>query len=131
MKVLIDSSIWIDYFRDGSHSQAVDSLLDDNALVINDLILAELIPALMLKRQHPLTKLLKTIYRLPLTIDWDNLTKMQTICLRKGINRVGIPDLIITQNAIHNDVALCTMDRLFKLLSQHFPLILFEERAGP
>ena len=125
MKVLIDSSIWIDYFRGGGHSQAVDRLLKDNALVINDLILAELTPSLRLKRQLTLIKLLKTIYRLPLSIDWDDLTKMQTTCLRRGINRVGIPDLIIAQNAIHNDAALYTMDKHFKLLSQYFPLVLF------
>lgn len=126
MRVLVDSSIWIDYFRDAGRSQAVDRLLEDNALVINDLILAELIPTLLLKRQQALVKLLRTIRRLPLSIDWEELIKMQATCLRKGINKVGMPDLIITQNAIQNDVALYTLDKHFKLLSVHLPLALFQ-----
>ena len=70
MSVLVDNSVWIDYFRGASNSRAVDKLLDDNALVINDLILAELIPALMLKQQPSLIKHMKAIRRLPLCIDW-------------------------------------------------------------
>jgi predicted nucleic acid-binding protein len=127
MRVLIDMSVWIDYFRDARHSQAVDRLLEDNVLTINHLILTELIPSLIMKRQHTLIKLLKAIYCQPIRIDWDDLIKMQTTCLRKGINRVGIPDLIIAQNAIQNGSALYTLDKHFRLLSQHVPLSLLQE----
>ena len=127
MSVLIDSSVWIDYFRDAGHSQAVDRLIEDNALVVNDLVLAELIPSLMLKRHQALVRLMKTLRRLPLRIDWENLITMQTKCLRKGINRVGIPDLIVAQNVMQNGTALYTLDRHFRLMHQHFPLILFQE----
>ncbi len=126
MSVLVDSSIWIDYLRNVRNSKSVDKLLDDNALVINDLVLAELIPALMLKRQQSLIKHLRVIRRLPLRIDWDDLIKMQAKCLRKGINKVGIPDLIIAQNSIQHKIALYTRDKHFQLLSQHIPLTLFQ-----
>lgn len=125
MSVLVDSSVWIEYFRHGRYGKTMDRLLDDNALVINDLILAELVPALMLKKQQSLIKHMKAIRRIPLCIDWDNLIKMQTKCLRKGINKVGIPDLIIAQNAIQHKSRLYTRDKHFLLLSQHFPLLLF------
>ena len=125
MSILVDSSIWIDYLRRAHHCQNVDRLIDDNALVINDLILTELIPALLLKRQHRLIKLLQAIRRLPLRIDWDDLTKMQAKCLGKGINKVGIPDLIIAQNSIQNKAPLYTQDKHFQLLSQHIPLLLY------
>jgi len=126
MSVLVDSSVWVDYLRGARNSQGVDKLLDDNALVINDLILAELIPALMLKKQQSLIKHMKAIRCLPLRIDWDNLIKMQTKCLRKGINKVGIPDLIIAQNSIQHKMPLYTQDKHFQLLSEHFPLLLFQ-----
>jgi predicted nucleic acid-binding protein len=126
MSVLVDSSIWIDYLRNARNSKAVDKLLDDNALVINDLILAELIPALMLKRQQSLIKHLRVIRRVALRIDWDDLIKMQAKCLRKGINKVGIPDLIIAQNSIQHKTPLYTRDKHFQLLSQHIPLMLFQ-----
>ena len=46
MSVLVDTSVWIEYFRTGNYSEKVDFLIDENLLVINDLILAELIPFL-------------------------------------------------------------------------------------
>jgi predicted nucleic acid-binding protein len=125
MSVLVDSSVWIDYLRTVRNSKVVDKLLDDNAVVINDLILAELIPALMLKRQLSLIKHMKAIRRVPLCIDWDNLIKMQAKCLRKGINKVGIPDLIIAQNSMQHKMPLYTRDKHFQLMSQHIPLLLF------
>ena len=125
MSVLVDSSIWIDYFRDASHDTQIDALLDDNAVAINDLILAELIPVLKLKRQQTLVKLLKTIRRLPLVIDWNDLIEMQVRCLRKGLNRIGIPDLIIAQNAMQHKVTLFSDDKHFQLMSRHLSLTLF------
>ncbi len=125
MSVLVDSSIWIDYFRDASHDTQIDPLLDDNVLAINDLILAELLPVLRLKRQQTLMKLLKTIRRLPLVIDWNDLIEMQVRCLRKGLNRIGIPDLMIAQNAMQHKVPLFSDDKHFQLMSQHLSLILF------
>ncbi len=127
MSVLVDSSVWIDYFRNGAYANTVDQLLDDNTLAVNDLILAELIPVLKLQRQQSLIKLLQAIRRLPLHIDWDGIVKMQLQCLRKGINKVGIPDLIIAQNAVNHKATLLTRDKHFQLISHHLPLSLFQE----
>ena len=41
MAVLIDSSVWIEYFRNGNNFEKVDFLIDENLLVINDLIIAQ------------------------------------------------------------------------------------------
>ncbi len=125
MSILVDSSIWIDYFRNGGHGTALDQLLDDNALAVNDLILAELIPALKLRRQQTLIKLLQTIRRLPLQIDWHDIMNMQVKCLRQGINKIGLPDLIIAQNAMQYQALLFTQDKHFKLISPHLSLSLF------
>jgi hypothetical protein len=43
VSVLIDSSVWIEYFRNGNNYEKVDFLIDENLVVINDLILAEFI----------------------------------------------------------------------------------------
>lgn len=66
MEVLVDTSVWIDYFRIGSRSTELEDLIDENIIVINDLILAELIPFLKLKRQAKVVNLLNEIKRLPL-----------------------------------------------------------------
>jgi predicted nucleic acid-binding protein len=70
MSVLVDTSIWIDYFRSGNNSENLDYLIDENLIVINDLILAELIPALKVRNQRNIVKLLYDIHKLDLSINW-------------------------------------------------------------
>ena len=43
--VLVDSSIWIEYFRKGTPSQ-LDILINEDFICINEVILTELIPSL-------------------------------------------------------------------------------------
>jgi predicted nucleic acid-binding protein len=126
MSTLVDSSIWIDYFRGAGQTEMVDLLIEENLIVTNDLLLAELIPALHLRRQKRLITLLRQIKRNPVEIDWEDIISMQITCVRNGINGVGIPDLIIAQNAIQNDLHLLTSDKHFELLSKHVPLSLHE-----
>ena len=42
--------------------------------------------------------------------------------LRNGINKVGIPDLIIAQHAIQNNCSLFSLDKHFAFLGRHLPL---------
>jgi len=46
MRVLVDSSIWISYFRIGHREDVLDFLIEENLIVINDIILSELVPFL-------------------------------------------------------------------------------------
>ena len=102
MPALVDSSVWIDYFRSGENSSKLDWLIDENLPVINDLILAELIPFLKIKNQRKIIRLLGSVSKLRFNIDWDQIIDYQHKLLKKGINGIGIPDLIIAQNAIQN-----------------------------
>lgn len=126
MSTLIDSSIWIDYFRGAGRTETVDLLIEENLVVSNDLVLAELIPALHLRRQKRLITLLRQVKRSPIVIDWEDITTMQITCIRNGVNGVGIPDLIIAQNAIQNDLRLLSSDKHFELMSRYVPLSLHE-----
>lgn len=130
MSVLVDSSAWIAYFRGTGDASALDLLIDENLLVTNDLVLAELIPPLRMRRQARLISLMLEIKRCPLAIDWAELIEMQSACLRHGINHVGVPDLIIAQNAIQNGVSLFTRDGHFSLMSRHLPLALYSGGRG-
>lgn len=58
MPVLVDSSARIEYFRSGNNSEKLDFLIDKNLIVINDLILAELIPSLKVRHQREVINLL-------------------------------------------------------------------------
>jgi len=44
--------------------------------------------------------------------------QFQVKCIKKGINGVGIPDLIIAQNARQNDCAIYSLDRHFVLMEK-------------
>ncbi|MBW2065524.1 MAG: PIN domain-containing protein [Deltaproteobacteria bacterium] len=116
MSVLVDTSVWIDYFRTGNYSEKLDSLIDENLIVINDLILAELVPFLRMRNQRKVVKLLYNINKLPLTIDWEQIIEFQLKCLKKGLNGIGIPDLIIAQNAKQNHCKIYSLDIHFKLM---------------
>jgi predicted nucleic acid-binding protein len=124
MSVLVDSSIWIEYFRGSMNDERLGFLIEENLVVVNDLILAELIPALHVRRQRKLIGLMREIICPPLQLEWADLIQMQVACLKHGINKVGIPDLVIAQHAIQNHLELYTRDKHFKLIAQHVPLSL-------
>lgn len=118
MRVLVDTSIWIDYFKGGDNAEALDFLIDENLLVVNDLILAELIPSLKIKKQSKVVELLQAVDRVSLDLNWEEIIDFQTRCLKNGANGIGIPDLIIAQNALQNSCEIYSIDKHFRLLRQ-------------
>ncbi|MGD8553695.1 MAG: PIN domain-containing protein [Anaerolineales bacterium] len=115
---MVDTSVWIDYFRGGTNSQDLDLLIDENLLVTNDLILTELIPYLKIKRQTKVIALLNEIKKLPLDIQWIEIIDYQVKCLKRGANGIGIPDLIIAQNAKQQNCKVYSLDKHFRLLNK-------------
>ena len=116
MSVLVDTSVWVEYFRSGNNSEKLDFLIDENLIVTNDLILAELIPFLEVRKQRKLTNLLLNINKLNLSISWAQIIEYQYKCLKNGLNGIGIPDLIIAQNAKQNNCEIYSLDNHFSLM---------------
>lgn len=116
MSVLVDTSIRIEYFRTGKNFEKLDFLIDENLIVINDLILAELVPFLRIRNHRKIINLLNNISRLDLSINWRQIIEFQFKCLKNGLNGVGIPDLIIAQNAKQNNCEIYTLDRHFEFM---------------
>ena len=116
MSVLVDTSVWIEYFRHGKDLEKLDFIIDENLVVTNDLILAELIPFLKVRKQSKVISLLHNIQRLPININWAQIMEFQYKCLRGGLNGVGIPDLIIAQNAKQHGCEIYTLDNHFQLI---------------
>jgi len=125
-KVLVDSSVWISFFKGNEEGKKLFPLLDSNQACINDLILAELIPSLNHRKELILVGLLKSIEKTKLDIDWNDIINMQTINLKNGLNRVGVPDLIIAQNSIQNKIKLFSFDKHFEIMKKHINLKMFE-----
>ena len=116
MSILVDTSIWIEYFRRGNNSEKLDFLIDENFVVINDLILAELVPFLKVRNQRRVIDLLHNIKKLKLLINWDQIIDFQFKCLKIGLSRIGIPDLIVAQNAMQNGAEIYSLDNHFRLM---------------
>jgi len=126
MSVIVDTSVWIDYFRSGNNSAKLDFLIDEELIVINDLILAELVPFLKVQNQRDIIKLLFTIKKLDLTLNWDQIIEFQFNCLKNGLNGIGIPDLIVAQNAKQNRCEIYSFDNHFRLMKDILELQLVD-----
>ncbi|MDZ4200172.1 MAG: PIN domain-containing protein [Kiritimatiellia bacterium] len=118
----MDTSVWVAYFRGASDLPAMDWFIEEDLVVTNDLLLAELTPSLLVCGERKLVRLLGEIERLPLALDWEGIVEMQVTCLRNGINKVGIPDLIVAQQAMQCGLSLFTLDNHFRLMSRHMPI---------
>jgi len=116
--VFLDSSVWIDYFNKGVHGNEIDALIDKNLILTNDIILSELVPFLKIHNQNKVISLLYQVKKLELNIDWEEVIKFQTKCLKFGVNGIGIPDLIIAQNCIQNNVPVFSNDKHFSLIAK-------------
>ncbi len=116
--ILVDSSVWIDYFRGSQSVIILNELIDQNQICINDLILAEIVPFLRVKKENELIGFLKSIRKIELEIGWEEIIRFQEKNLKNGINRVGIPDLILVQNVRDNDLELYSLDKHFELMSK-------------
>lgn len=124
MNVLVDSSVWVAYFRGTSDLPTLDWLIEEGFVVTNDIILAELTPALLVRGERNLVRVLREMECVPLAVDWNGIIEMQVACLRNGINKVGIPDLMVAQNAMQHNLSLFSLDKHFRLLSKLVPLVL-------
>ncbi len=101
-------------------------LIDHGSICINDIILAELLPSIRKRGETELENLLNLLPKIPMQIDWNSLICMQTENLKHEINKVGLPDLMIAQNALQNGVTLFSLDRHFELIGDILSLQLYK-----
>ena len=126
MPVIVDTSVWIEYFRSEKNSATLDFLIDEDLIIINDLILSELIPSLKVRNQRKIIKLLSSINKIDLSINWNQIIEFQFKCLKNGLNGIGIPDLIVAQNAKQNNCEIYSLDDHFRLMKDILKLQLLD-----
>ena len=129
MGVLVDTSVWIEYFRSGENSKDLDKLIDENLVVTNEVILAELVPFLKLKRQYKVIGLLQELLKSTLNVNWSEIIEFQTNCLKCGANGIGLPDLMIAQNAMQNELEIFSLDKHFKFLHEIMDVQLYTKNG--
>lgn len=122
---MVDSSVWIDYFKNGNYTE-LDFLIEEELACINELIFTEIAPLLMKKNEENLLESLKAVEMIPMNIDWEIIRRYRLMNLKNGINKVGIPDLIILQQVINEKISLFTVDKQFTLMQNHLHFNLFQ-----
>lgn len=123
--ILVDSSVWIEYFRTGKPTR-LDRIIEEDLVCINELILTELAPALSLQNETDLLEGLQAIRMIPMNIDWEIVRAYQLMNLQNGINKVGIPDLIILQQVIDQKISLFSFDKHIKRMQNHLKFELLD-----
>jgi hypothetical protein len=90
--------------------------LINNEVYTNKIILAELVPSASLNNEKELIECLYGIELLELDINWDEIIEIQLNCIKKGINKLGLLDIVIAQNAKQNNVGVFSINRHMILL---------------
>ena len=129
-KILIDTSIWVEYLKSNSKYKIIDDLIKENQICTNDIILSEILPSLYVRNEYELIDSLKHLDNITVNIKWEIIIQMQIMNYKNGINKVGIPDLIILQNVIDNNLIIFTLDKHFELMKDIFEYRSFEFKFG-
>jgi predicted nucleic acid-binding protein len=111
MRVLVDSSVWVDFFRRKNPKNRLPALLAEDLAVVNRLVMTELVSALKIKKDRNTISLLNLLINYDLYINWNEIIDLQTRFVRQFKNFVGIIDMIIFQNARDNDLIIYSFDR--------------------
>jgi predicted nucleic acid-binding protein len=122
--VLVDSSVWIDFFRGNRDAVAtLDPLLQDDRAAIAGPVLAEVTsgartPAVFQQLRAKLGVL--TMLDPPDDL-WDQVANARFSLARQG-TQAHLVDLVIAVTASHAGAALLTRDRDFTAIAQTIPL---------
>jgi predicted nucleic acid-binding protein len=125
--ILVDSSVWADYFRgvDTAEADKLDTLLGVEQVVTGDLILTEVLQGFISEREfNQGRKLLASLPMIPLVGEEiaiqaaRNFRKLRTlgITIRKTI------DTLIATSCIEKEISLLYSDRDFDPFVQHLGL---------
>ena len=125
--VLVDTSVWIDYFRGvlSPQTDRLHALLDEERIATGDLILTELLQGFRTKSQ--ITAVQQILFRL----EYYDLAG-KTVALKaaenyrllrkKGVTVRKTIDVIIGTFCIERNIALLHSDRDFDPMEQHLGL---------
>ncbi|MDR0448393.1 MAG: PIN domain-containing protein [Treponema sp.] len=125
MNNLVDSSVWIEYFRGNEKYLFINDLINNNTICTNDIILTELLPSIIHKKEHKLAELLSCIKKYELNIDWQEIRGIQLLNIQNGTNNIGVSDIIIAQNCIQNELKIIVNDKHFEAMARYIPLKIF------
>ena len=125
--ILVDSSVWIDFFRGTATPQVetLDSLLGSTRLAVGDLILVEVLQGLGSEREFNLVR--KTLDDFTLVEMAGKEIAIQAARNFRTLRGLGVTvrktiDTIIATSCIHSGMELLHSDRDFDAFATHLGL---------
>jgi len=116
--ILVDSSVWIDYFNGNQTSKTdwLDSSLGNTPIIIGDLILTEVLQGFQSEKDFKIAKDL--LLNIPFVTLGGKALALESamnyrILRRKGVTVRKTIDIIIGTFCIHNQLSLLHCDRDF------------------
>ena len=125
--ILVDSSVWIDYFRgtDTPQTTTLDALLGREPLLIGDLILVEVLQGFTSDREFAQARKLLAAFKV-IELCGEQLAIQAAINFRalrkRGVAVRKTVDTVIATCCIENDFALLYSDRDFDPFVEHLGL---------
>ena len=118
MNYIIDSCVWINFFSKKEHFESISTLIIEDLAFTNSIILSELMPSARKNKESEFIDCISGLELVPLNINWNEIAEIQYDCLKSGINKLGLLDIAIAQNAKQNNMGIYSTDRHMELLSK-------------
>ncbi len=103
----------------------LQKLLKQDIICINEIILSELIPVLKIRNQIEIIDSMRSLPCISYSIFWEGIKALQIVNLKNGINKVGLPDIMISQHCMDANLELWSLDKHFQLMSKYLSLKVF------
>jgi len=124
-RVLIDTTVWIEHFRDRSYPLAplLVSLREQGRACTCGTVVAELLQGSRSDRDTALAlSLTETSTVLADSIAaWERAGRLAALLRRKG-ETIALLDCYLAALAVAHGAAILSLDRHFKTIARHFPL---------
>lgn len=116
--VVVDTSIWIDFFR-GVPLAELEAALRDALVVVPPIVVSELLSApLTARRRADLEALLRDLPLCDVSFDhWSRVGALRARLRKRGMS-MSTPDAHVAQCAIDVDAALWTRDAVFTTVAR-------------
>jgi len=125
MSILVDSSVWVSFFRgtkgEEKVAEALEYLLSGDEATVNEVIKTEVMPMMVVRGED--ASLFDAVRCSELSIDWPAVRDLQVKCLKGGLNKIGIGDLVIALDAVSRKVPLFTLDKHFRQMTKVLPAL--------
>jgi predicted nucleic acid-binding protein len=126
VSVIIDSSVWVAYFK-GQHKQTVEEILYTQKSLLPPLVISEVLSGeKRLRWQRPLKEFLSMVPMVQTDREhWERVGELRCGIQKQGL-AISTPDAHVAQCALDTGSVLFSFDKIFEKISPLCGLKLFK-----